>query len=234
MRRKLITLLAGNEHEQSQMTACGSSVRADLIRTFFRYIRRVITRYIIIPAVLAISIASIFYLFPLTSALHSLLDCGTAVYSSQDIIGTAWIIETRGTACYLGGSSPLDITARNVKTREEVVLARGEVNLASITTTEHEVVIHLPNLSSVTAINNKFGSIRVTYEYQPHDDPADRAMYQRWVVNRQAPENRAWWCKTVFAHMPHDSQELWNRVLAPSPDGIGKSSPSYCPVPGVP
>lgn len=166
------------------------------------------------------------------------IKCGASVYWTYHVTGTNWVMEEHGPGCYFGGTYPFDLTARNLINGEVLTVATGDVGVIEIQSLPGKVILRLPNRSWVNTATNEFGGIKVVYNYQPHDDPADRAAYRLWVKESKNIENRRWYCSNVYPSLSPEVQRSINQDYAPdqfnASDAIGSVSNSftpYCPAP---
>jgi len=159
--------------------------------------------------------------------------CGREIYNTYTVSSSDWILETHGPSCYMGGSPATDLTARNTVSGKIITIATGDLtDVTSIDANSAEVVIHLRNRSFVYPASDSFGETKVVYDYQPYDDPADRASFRHWMAHQQEPADRAWWCRTIYPTLNPASQSTWNGVLSSHLSDTSKPSPTpppYCP-----
>ena len=160
------------------------------------------------------------------------------VYFAKPVPGTDWLVEEHGPKCYFGGTYPYEITARDLISGHVVTVATGDVGDVQFSFEPGRMTLTLDNRSWVDPVSNEFGGVNVVYDYKPHDDPADRAAYRRWVKEPQDPANRRWWCTNVYPERPASLQVVDNWGMTPDPanryDKKGNANYAvtpYCPAP---
>ena len=113
------------------------------------------------------------------------IGCEVPVLSTHPVPGTDWVLEERGPPCGLGGLKPYDLTARNLIDGKSVTVAANDVSVIEMRFAPGQVTLRLPNRTMIDPVAHEFGGIKVLYDYQPRDDPVDRAAYRRWVTNSE-------------------------------------------------
>lgn len=166
------------------------------------------------------------------------IGCGTTVYSTYPVTGTNWVVEEHGPSCYFGATRPFDLTARNLINGKVFTIVTGDVRVIEIQSVSGKVILRLPNRSWVDPATNQFDGIKVVYDYQPHDDLADRAAYRLWTKEPRNVENRRWYCSNVYPSLSPEEQESVNQNYAPDRvsafskiGGANNASAFYCPAP---
>jgi len=136
------------------------------------------------------------------------------------------VVERQGTMCIVG-SGDFIIQARNTKTQQIVVIADRDDQWATkiVNDAPDHIVIRVDNRTPLRPVHDAFGPVRVGYDYVPKDDPEDRAAYQRWLYDRQSPENVKWYCTHVMADLDNTNYKIFDHILAEDSSNGGQS---YC------
>ena len=116
-----------------------------------------------------------------------------------------------------------DLTARNLTEGMMFTIVTGAAGGIEVQFAPGQVILRLPNHSYVDPATDEFGGIKVMYDYQPHDDPADRAAYRQWIKNSQDPENRRWFCSSVSPALSlRDRKEANRNYIRHPANTLGK------------
>jgi hypothetical protein len=142
--------------------------------------------------------------------------CPIEIYDIVQVTNSDWVVEKQLSSCAFAVDVDFIIQARNTRTQEVVIIAEDDDGPGTKVLNDgpNHVVIRVDNRTLLRPIQDTFGSVRVSYDYLPKDDPADRAAYQRWYYDQRSPENIDWACKNILAHMAEPNRQSYDEMLA--------------------
>ncbi len=74
-------------------------------------------------------------------------------------------------------------------------------------------MVTLPNRVYITGARTEFVWMRVIYNYQPYDDPDERAKWQWFMRNPKDPVAIQWYCDNVAAKMDKSNRDTWSNII---------------------
>jgi hypothetical protein len=133
---------------------------------------------------------------------------------SLPIPGSDWTVERWLAACGMGISGPIEIRAINSK-KEAVIVAviDAPANTSLSINGSNDLVITLPNLVDIRDEKQDFGEVKVVYNFQPRDDPDERAKFQRFIRNPNDPDAKKWYCDNVASKMDAANRVSWSKIV---------------------
>jgi hypothetical protein len=147
--------------------------------------------------------------------LGSCKECSPEMLERLSVPDSTWIVETWLAACGFGISGPLEVRAVNARSKQIVTVAVVDdpAHTTVSVNSSNDLVITLPNLVSITGAKAELGGVKVICNYQPNDDPEERAKRQRFARNPNDPEAKEWYCDNVAAKMNPVNRDTWSKMM---------------------
>jgi hypothetical protein len=147
------------------------------------------------------------------------------------ILESPWTVDTWGQACGWAVSGGMEIRAVNSDTHESRTIATfSDIIVVTMSSGEpNSLTVNLPNLVDMTDAAAQIGDVKVTYKFEPYDDPEARANFKEWSHHPDDPQAREWYCRNILAKMDPTNRASWNAIIGKSHPADHAAGRGYCP-----